>query len=164
MRLVIATLCALIILGATWLYQQTLAENQLPANREVTERIAESYHLRITPTFAAGVDPFAENISEAASLTVSYEGKPIFTVDQPIAAGQASETDLELELRPGSNEFLIEMSPANASEAVPKAVHVELFRRGYDQPIQTRTIWATANDSLVLGRVPFDVPEAVAEE
>ncbi len=164
MRVVIATLSALIVLGATWLYQQTLAENQLPDRGSESERIAESYHLRITATFAAGIDPFAEDISDAASLTVSYEGESIYSVNQAIAAGEAVECDLELELRPGKNEFLVQMSPANASEAIPKAVQVELFRRGYDQPIETRTIWANANDSLVVGRVPFEVPEPAIQE
>lgn len=164
MRIVVATLSASLILGITWLYQQTLAENQLPSPDSEAERIAESYHLRITATFDAGVDPFAEDLSDAASLTVSYEGQPIYSVNRAIAAGEVAECDLELELRPGKNEFLVQMSPANASEAIPKAVQVELFRRGFDQAIESRTIWANANESLVVGRVPFEVPEPAAQE
>lgn len=164
MRIVVATLTALIILGVTWLYQQTLAENQLPRHDSEAERIAESYHLQITATFDAGVDPFAEDVSDAASLSVSYEGQLIYSVNQAIAAGKVTECDLDLELRPGKNEFLVQMSPANVSAAIPKAVQVELFRRGSDQPIESRTIWASANESLVVGRVPFEVPEPAAQE
>ncbi|RCS53984.1 hypothetical protein DTL42_02155 [Bremerella cremea] len=164
MRIVVATFCALFILGFTWLYQQTLAENQLPERDSVSELIAESYHLRITATFDAGLDPFAEDVSEAASLSISYEGKAIFTENQAIPAGKVIECDLELEIPPGKNEFLVQMSPANAAEAIPKAVQVELFRRGFDQPLESRTIWAGANDSLVVGRVPFEVPESAVPE
>lgn len=164
MRIVIATLSAVLILGITWLYQQTLAENQLPVRNVEAERIAESYHLQITATFNAGIDPFAEDVSDAASLTVTYEGQPVYSVNQPIAAGEVIECDLELELRPGQNEFLVQMSPANASDSVPKAVQVELFRLGYDQAIESRTIWAGASESLVVGRVPFEVPEPAVQE
>ena len=163
MRVVFAILSACFVLTGTWFYQQTLAENQMPAGPELAPLVIESYRLRITPTFAAGVDPFAEDVASATSLKVSHQGETLLTVNKPIAAGQLTEADLKIELRPGRNDLLVEMNPADPSSGVPRAVRVELLRGDNPQPIQAETIWAPANEGLVVGTVAFDVPTPTSD-
>lgn len=157
MRIVVAILTASLVLGLTWLYQQTLAENQLPVIESETQEVHGTYRLRIVATFDAGVDPFAEDVSKASSLNVSLLGKPVLTIDEAIPAGQPTDTSLDLDLRSGTNEFLIEMTPANTSDITPKAVHVELYKGSDLQPIQSQTIWAAGTETKLVGRIPFDV-------
>ncbi|QDU75703.1 hypothetical protein Pan97_27380 [Bremerella volcania] len=157
MRIVVAILSAAIVLGLTWLYQQTLAENQLPVNSSQASEVRSSYRLRILATFDAGIDPFAEDVSKASSLNVSLLGESVLAIDEPIPAGQAVDTSLDLELREGTNEFLIEMTPASSSDITPKAIHVELYTGSGLQPLQTRTIWAEGTETKLVGRVPFQV-------
>lgn len=157
MRIVVAILSASIVLGLTWLYQQTLAENQLPATPNEVREVRDTYRLRVVATFDAGVDPFAEDVSQAASLKVSLLGKSVLTVDKPIPAGEAVDTSLELDLREGMNEFLIEMTPANSSDINPKAIHIELYKGDDRQPQQSQTIWAEGTETKLVGRVPFKV-------
>lgn len=157
MRIVVAILTASLVLGLTWLYQQTLAENRLPATHDEAREVHDTYRLRIVATFDAGVDPFAEDVSAATSLSVSLLGKPVLTIDKPIPAGEPIDTSLDLDLRSGTNEFLIEMTPANSSDITPKAIHIELYRGSGLQPLQSQTIWATGTETKLVGRVPFEV-------
>ncbi len=163
MRIVVAILTASIVLGLTWLYQQTLAENQLPTAPSEAVEVRGEYRLRIVATFDAGVDPFAEDVSEAASMSVSLLGKSILSIDQPIAAGQPIDKQLELDLRGGTNEFLIEMTPANTADITPKAIHIELYKGSAAEPLQSKTIWAEGTETKLVGRVPFEV-EAVSSQ
>jgi len=164
MRIVVAILSATIVLGLTWMYQQTLAENRLPTVAAEPVEVRDTYRLRVVATFDAGIDPFAEDVSAASSLKVSLLGEPVVAIDQPIPAGQPVDTSLELDLRQGINEFLIEMTPANSSDLVPKAIHVELYRGSALQPLESQTIWAEAAETKLVGRVPFEVDAASAEE
>lgn len=159
MRVVVAILSAAIVLGLTWLYQQTLAENQLPVTPNEVAEVRGMYRLRIVATFDAGVDPFAEDVSKANSLHVSLLGESILAIANPIAAGEAIDTRLELDLRPGINEFLIEMTPANSSDITPKAIHVQLYHGDGIEPLQSQTIWAEGTETKLVGRVPFEVDE-----
>ncbi|MEW4565754.1 hypothetical protein AB1K70_24750 [Bremerella sp. JC770] len=162
MRIVVAILSASIVLGLTWIYQQTLAENQLPTVEAEPVEIRDTYRLRVVATFDAGIDPFAEDVSSAAALKVSLLGQSVVAIDQPIPAGQPVDTSVELDLRQGINEFLIEMTPANTSDLVPKAIHVELYRGSDLQPLESQTIWAEAAETKLVGRVPFQVNVAAA--
>ncbi|WDI41859.1 hypothetical protein [Bremerella sp. P1] len=167
MRIVVAILSASIVLGLTWLYQQTLAENQLPSIPTETSEVLSSYRLRIVATFAAGIDPFAEDVSKASSLKVSLLGENVISIDEPIPAGQPVDKTLELELREGESEFLVEMTPANSSDITPKAIHVELYEGNGRQPIHSQTIWAEGTETKLVGRVPFQVkgdPSSPQEE
>lgn len=164
MRVVFAILSACIVLTGTWFYQQTLAEIQLPEAPEIAPLVTQDYRLRITPTFAAGVDPFAEDVSNATSLKISHQGTVLLTVNKPIAAGQLIEADLKIKLRPGLNDLLVEMSPADPSNGIPRAVHVELLQGDNPQPIEAETIWASANEGLVVGTVAFDVPTSSSNQ
>lgn len=157
MRIVVAILSALFVLGLTWLYQQTLAENQLPAITSQPIEVRSTYRLKIGATFDAGIDPFAEDVSQASSLKVSLLGENVIAIDRPIPAGQAVDTSLDLNLRHGTNEFLIEMTPANTSDIVPKAIHVELYHGSSRQPVQSQTIWAEGTETKLVGRVLFQV-------
>ena len=157
MRIVVAILSAAVVLGLTWLYQQTLAENRLPATSVEVSEVRSAYRLSVVATFDAGIDPFAEDVSKASSLKVSLLGETVLAIEKPIPAGQPTDTNLELNLRPGTNEFLIEMTPANTSELVPKAIHVELYQAGAVQPLESQTIWAEGTETKLVGRVPFQV-------
>ncbi|PQO25725.1 hypothetical protein C5Y96_23220 [Blastopirellula marina] len=157
MRIVVAILTASLVLGLTWLYQQTLAENQMPAAETEAREVHGTYRLRIVATFDAGVDPFAEDVSKASSLSVSLLGRPVLSIDEPIPAGQPIDTTLDLDLRSGTNEFLIDMTPANSSDITPKAIHIELYQGSGLQPIESQTIWAAGTDTKLVGRVSFDV-------
>ncbi|MBA2115371.1 hypothetical protein [Bremerella alba] len=157
MRIVVAILSASIVLGLTWLYQQTLAENQLPVISSQPSEVLSTYRLRIVATFDAGIDLFAEDVSTASSLRVSLLGENVIVIDEPIAAGQAIDTNLDLKLRQGANEFLIEMTPTNAADLAPKAIHVELFQGNNRQPLQSQTIWAEGTETKLVGRVLFQV-------
>lgn len=157
MRIIVALLSAAAILALTWVYQQTLADAPRTSVDHPQVQVTARYRIAITATFDAGVDPFAEVVDSATSLSLSHLGQPFFTVNRPVAAGETVETELEMALPPGRHEFLVEMSPANASELKPKAVQVALYRDDSDQPIQSQVLWADAQASLVVGSVFFDV-------
>jgi len=157
MRIVVAILSASIILGLTWLYQQTLAVAELPEMPSPASEVRSTYRLKIAATFDAGVDPFAEDVSDASSLRVSLLGESIFAIDEPITAGKSIEKELDLQLRTGTNEFLIEMTPASTAEIVPRAIHIELYHGSGQEPIESHTIWADGTSSKLVGRVPFEV-------
>ncbi|MEW4453479.1 hypothetical protein AB1L30_12460 [Bremerella sp. JC817] len=164
MRIVIAILSAAIVLLSTWLYQQTLAENQAPSEQPLQTIVNQEYRLRISATFDAGVDPFAEELAKAASLKVTYQGEELLVGNQPIPAGEVTEAEIDLELPTGRNEFLIEMSPSDSAALVPRAVHVQLFKGDGQQPLQTETLWAPPTDSLVVGTVGFEVKPSASNE
>ncbi|CAE7440246.1 unnamed protein product, partial [Symbiodinium sp. CCMP2456] len=124
---------------------------------QVIEETTATYRLKITSTFDAGVDPFAEEVENATSLRVSLRGKEVFSLNRPIPAGETMESDVPLELQDGVNELLVEMTPADTLSQAPKAIHVELFENDLQQAKQSVTIWAPSGDSIVVGRVPFDV-------
>ena len=157
MRFLVAVLCAIAVLALTWLYQSTLADAPTLMRPEVIEETTATYRLKITSTFDAGVDPFAEEVEKATSLRVSLRGKEVFSLNRPIPAGETMESDVPLELQDGVNELLVEMTPADTLSQAPKAIHVELFENDLQQAKQSVTIWAPSGDSIVVGRVPFDV-------
>lgn len=157
MRVIVALLSAAAILAVTWIYQRTLADGTEASHGPPPVLVVVDYRIAITATFDAGLDPFAEEVDSRASLSVSYLGKSLLTVERPIPAGETIEADLEISLPTGRHEFLVEVSPANPSELKPKAVQVDLYRGGADQPIQTQVLWAESTESQVVGGVYFDV-------
>jgi len=159
MRLVVALLTSALILLASWLYLK--AAERPPALDPDAEGAASAPTLRIELelTFAAGPDPFSENLGDAPSLVVRSEGKTLLRIEEPVAAGQRLVIDDLTEFQAGRRELLIEATPQDPTSLAPRAVRVAVYRTDRDRPLTTEILWSEPSSSKVDGVVAITLPE-----
>ncbi|MEX0792813.1 MAG: hypothetical protein WD045_06725 [Pirellulaceae bacterium] len=159
MRLVVALFTSALILLASWLYLK--AAERPPTLNLDSESSASAPTLRIELelTFAAGPDPFAENLDDAPSLVVSSEGKTLLRMEESIAAGQRLIIDDLAGFKAGPRELLIEATPQDPTSAAPRAVRVSVYRTDRDRPLTTEILWSAPGSSKVDGVVAVTLPE-----
>lgn len=160
MRLVVALLTSALILLASWLYLK--AAERPPTFNPLTDATASAPTLRIELelTFAAGPDPFAENLDDAPSLVVHSEGKTLLRVVEPVAAGQRLVIDDLTGFQAGRRELLIEATPQDPTSPAAMAVRVAVYRTDRDRPLTTEILWTDSGSSKVDGVVSVTLPES----
>lgn len=160
MRLVAALLTSALILLASWLYLK--AAEAPPTLDSDTEGAASAPTLRIELelTFAAGPDPFAENLEDSPSLVLRSEGKTLLRMEEPITAGQRLVIEDLTGFQAGRRELLIEATPRDPTSPVPRAVRVAVYRTDRDRPLTTEILWSAPGSSKVDGVVMVTLPES----
>lgn len=159
MRIVLAALVWIVLVGGLWTYvQHRDASYSTLVNRSAPElqKTETTYQLTVTPTFSLEKDPFALNLDErsgAQSLTIAINGQRLSLPDT-LEQGQPYRIDQVEQVVYGYNELFLQASPPLDAANRDHAVRITLADD--NQLILDRTLWSHKG-SLVTGSIMFTI-------
>lgn len=158
MRPVIAIFIWIILIGGLYSYMNT-RESISWHPPAVVESGSTHYRIVVTTSFSAHKDPYSlqsEN-DPGAALLLKLNGTEILRINDLLDAGQSVAIDRIKGILIGTNEFLIEVSPAVDMIKTSGAVRVQLYRSHVE--LMDKTFWADPG-AKVVSAFQFEVEQA----
>lgn len=141
MRLTLAALIWVALMGGLTLYMQTRESLKPPENLDI-QSAAGIFSLEITTTAPLEPDPFALTAGQdkPGSLRVMLNGKEILRKSEIAPAGSTTRVQPVPELLRGHNEFYVEANPTMDAGSRPVALRVRLLKD--DEVLFDRSLWS----------------------
>jgi hypothetical protein len=158
MRFILTAVVWLVILGGLWSYtrQRAAAEAVVRYENPGVHEVAETYTLRLTPTFSLEPDPFALKTEDSpdTAIVLLLNGAAIPLEGHTLQRGETWTVEKVAGLVEGSNEIHVQASPPLSESELEHGIRIRLMKSGV-AAVDT-TVWSQQG-SLVSGSIHFEL-------